>query len=279
MSFAFERSTPRASELLRAALIAEPQRLDWAALAIAALDDGAADLAALELSLDALASRVREARSGEGIDSGLAALQKVLGEEEGFRGHPRPAKAEDSFIDAVLRTKRGLPITLGVLYVEVARRAGIPLYGISFPGQFLGGCYAGLAKRVLNPIDGGKVLGAEEIHALLRKFAPRMQLSEALLMPASVAAIATRMLANLKALYLEKGEGERALRVVDHLLILSPDHPGELRTRAALLSALGAYRAALADVERCLTLGPQSLDASNLAQAAKALRQRVEMLN
>ena len=72
---------------------------------------------------------------------------------------------------------------------------------------------------------------------------------------------------------------DRALKVVDLSLVLSPDHPGELRARASILSSLGAYRAALADVERCLALSPQAPDLHNLQLTARALKDRVEQLN
>jgi len=94
-----------------------------------------------------------------------------------------------------------------------------------------------------------------------------------------VQTIATRMLSNLKRSYLSRGDGERALAVVDLLLLLVPDHPGELRVRAGILSALGAYQAALADVERCLELSPDAPDQRNLRLAARTLKQRVDYLN
>jgi regulator of sirC expression with transglutaminase-like and TPR domain len=105
------------------------------------------------------------------------------------------------------------------------------------------------------------------------KFTPSM------LVAASVRTIAYRMLNNLKRVYLDKGDGDRALGVVDLMLTLAPDHPGELRARAAILSALGAYRAALRDVERCLELSPDAPDQDSLRMTAKALRHRVELLN
>jgi regulator of sirC expression with transglutaminase-like and TPR domain len=97
--------------------------------------------------------------------------------------------------------------------------------------------------------------------------------------PASVKVISSRMLNNLKRLYLDSDERERALRVMDLLLLLTPDHPGDLRTRAGLLSSLGAYRAALADVERCLSISPHAPDSRQLRWTASALRERVDTLN
>ena len=271
---------PRARELLEQALAAQPPRLDWAALAVAALERPAVDVAAVEQALDALAEKVRAQRTGADLTSGLAALRAVLGEQGGYVGEEVDSKrAESSFLDVVLETKRGLPIALSVVYLEVARREGLPLYGISFPGQFLVGADEPGGKHVLDPFNRGRELSFADCAELLKRFAPSATLTPGLLAPAGLPVIAARMLANLKQLYLHRGQGEKALHVVDLLLVLAPDHPGELRTRAALLSALGAYRAALADVERCLKLAPAAKDAPSLALAAKNLRERVEFLN
>jgi len=277
----FDRQAPRAQALLLQALAAQPQRLDLAALAVAALENPDVDAAAFDHALESLALRVR-IRQGErvGLDAALDALRGVLAEEEGLIGddhNPSPAGA--SCVDAVLESKRGLPITLSVLYLEVARRADIALYGISFPGHFLIGADGRDGTQILDPFHGGQRMSFADCAALLKRYAPRINFTHALLTPATVPIIAGRMLANLKQVYLREGQGERALRAIDLLLLVAPDHPGELRARAALLSALGAYRAALVDVERCLELGPLSEDAGRLTAAAQGLRRQVERLN
>jgi regulator of sirC expression with transglutaminase-like and TPR domain len=86
------------------------------------------------------------------------------------------------------------------------------------------------------------------------------------------------MLLNLKRVYLQRGDQARAVKVEDLLLQLAPNHPGELRTRAALLSSLGAYKAALRDLERAMEIGP-SPDSAALVEAAKLLRHRLQFLN
>jgi regulator of sirC expression with transglutaminase-like and TPR domain len=87
------------------------------------------------------------------------------------------------------------------------------------------------------------------------------------------------MLSNLKRVYLEREDAERALTVVDLLLLLAPDHPGELRTRAVLLTKVGAFRAALKDVERCMELSPEAPDRERLDLMTKELRERLANLN
>ncbi|MGQ0505015.1 MAG: SirB1 family protein [Myxococcaceae bacterium] len=273
--------SPSARALLAEALRADPPRLDWVAVAIARLEYADLPPAPIEEALEQLAARVRATR--EESSGGLAplqALQRVLGAEEGYRGNEVQYHApENSFLNIVLEKKVGLPISLSVLYLEVARRARIPLYGVSFPGHFVVACDTEGGKLVMDPFNGGQILTTTGCEDLLAKVAPQVKFTDQMIAPTAVKTIAFRMLNNLKRVYLDQGDGERALRVVDLMLLVSPDHPGELRARAAILSALGAYRAALADIERCLEISPEAPDHQTLVMTAKALRQRVDQLN
>ncbi|GEN12698.1 hypothetical protein MFU01_77350 [Myxococcus fulvus] len=266
------------------ALAAEPPRLDLAALAIATLDRPELDAPACLHMLDVLACRVQvEAErlndKGEAL-APLRALRHVLSDIEGFRGNEDNYHSpENSFLDQVLERKLGLPITLSVVYLEVARRAGIPLYGVPFPGHFLVAHDAGDHKLVMDPFHQGDILTEHGCEELLKRVAPQLKFDRAMLAPAPVELIAYRMLSNLRRVYLGREDRERGLAVVDLLLLLAPDHPGELRTRAALLANLGAYRAALRDVERCLELSPEAPDRERLELTAQELRERAALLN
>jgi len=277
-------SPPLARERLVSALAADPLRLDLAALAIATLNRPELDAPACLHTLDALAVRVqvemeRHMSQGE-VLAGLTALRHVLADIEGFRGNEEDYHhPENSFLDRVLERKVGLPITLSVVYLEVARRAGISLYGVPFPGHFLVACHSGDHKLVVDPFHGGEILTEEGCEELLRHVAPQLKFNPSMLAPAPVELIAYRMLSNLRRVYLEREECERGLAVVDMLLMLAPNHPGELRTRAALLANLGAYRAALKDVERCMELSPDAPDRDRLEITARELRERASLLN
>ncbi len=284
MSITSTLSPPVARERLVSALAADPPRLDLAALAIATINRPELDVAAYLHTLDALAARVQvemERHTGHGeVMAGLTALRHVLADIEGFRGNEEDYHSpENSFLDRVLEQKVGLPITLSVVYLEVARRAGIPLYGVPFPGHFLVACNAGDHKLVVDPFHGGEILTEEGCKELLERVAPQLRFTPSMLSPAPVELITYRMLSNLRRVYLERDESERGLAVVDLLLMLAPNHPGELRTRAALLANLGAYRAALKDVERCLELSPDAPDRDRLEWTARELRERAELLN
>jgi regulator of sirC expression with transglutaminase-like and TPR domain len=277
-------SPPLPRERLVSALASDPPRLDLAALAIATLNQPELDTPACLHTLDALAARVQvemERHDGHGeVMAGLTALRHVLADIEGFRGNEDDYQSPDnSFLDQVLERKVGLPITLSVVYLEVARRAGIPLYGVPFPGHFLVACNSGDHKLVVDPYHGGEILTEEGCRELLERVAPQLKFTPAMLAPAPVELITYRMLSNLRRVYLERDDCERGLAVVDLLLMLAPNHPGELRTRAALLTTLGAYRAALKDVERCLELSPDAPDRERLEMTVRELRARAALLN
>jgi regulator of sirC expression with transglutaminase-like and TPR domain len=277
-------SPPLARERLVSALAAEPPRLDLAALAIATLDHPTLDAPGCLHMLDVLACRVqveaeRLQEKGEAL-APLRALRHVLADIEGFRGNEDNYHSpENSFLNQVLERKVGLPITLSVVYLEVARRAGISLYGVPFPGHFLVAHDAGDHKLVMDPFHHGDILTEHGCEELLKRVAPQLKFDRAMLAPAPVELITYRMLSNLRRVYLGREDCERGLAVVDLLLLLAPDHPGELRTRAALLANLGAYRAALKDVERCLELSPEAPDRDRLELTARELRERASLLN
>ena len=274
-----------ARERMVQALAADPPRLDLAALAIATIAHPDLDVGGCLDTLDALAAHVMvEVERHEEGDCGplarLEALRHVLAEVEGFRGNEDDYNAPDnSFLDCVLQTKKGLPISLSVVYLEVARRAEVPLFGVPFPGHFLVACEARGRALVLDPFHGGQLLTEAGCAQLLERVAPQLQFERKMLAPAPVELIAFRMLSNLRRTYLEREELEACLQVVDLLLLLAPDHPGELRTRAGLLARMGAFKAALADVERCLALGPQAADRESLELTARQLRARAALLN
>ena len=272
-------SHPRAERLLSLAMRA-PQRLDLAALAIAALEYPALDPADTEARLHFLGARVRALHPrSPTADEQLGALRKVLIEEEGYRGNAiNYADPENSFLNVVLIRKVGIPISLSVIWLEVARRCAIPLYGIAFPGHFLVALDAPSGRMVVDPFDRGRSLTPGDCAELLKRFAPAAVLSEEHFEPAAVRSIVWRMLLNLKQVYFQRGDHARAVKIEDLLLQLAPNHPGELRARAALLSTLGAYKAALRDLERALEIGPAP-DAPALVEAAKLLRQRLQYLN
>src|SRR5262249_13532617 len=262
------------------ALKSRPERLDHAALAIAKIEHPNLIPGRYCKILDGYAARIRVRGLRKDHATRLERLRRVLAEEEGFRGNTKDYDApQNSFINVVMDTRRGLPITLSIIYLEVARRAGIPLYGVALPGHFLVACDFPGRTLVIDPFHSGAIRDDAGCNELLQKTDPKAQFSPSMITPATPLSIVQRMLTNLKGSYIKRGDGGGILKVVDILLALSPNDPNELRMRAALFSLLGAFRAALADVERCIQLSPTSPDHATLVMTAKSLRDRAKYIN
>ena len=272
MGAAYELGNPPGREELLHALAEQPPRLDLATLAIAKLGNATLDIAPSLANLEALGQRVAERKERGAAE----ALTSVLADEEGFEGdrvvYDLPA---NSFLDQVLERHRGLPILLSVLYLEVGRRAGLPVSGLALPGHFI----VRVGEELVDPFNGGKRLTIADCQRIVKRAAPSADFNKTMLASPSPKAIATRILNNLKGSWLQRAETDAALCAVDLLLALAPNHPSELRLRAGLLMELGAFRAALSDIETCLKEKPPPVDAMSLVKTAEGLRDRVGQLH
>jgi regulator of sirC expression with transglutaminase-like and TPR domain len=186
----------------------------------------------------------------------------------------------NSFLNEVLDRKTGIPITLAVVYIEVARRVGVAALGVGFPGHFLVrlGARPGdpSAERneptLVDPFHQGRLLDADALSGLLRRANVRAPLSSDMLVPAPTRHIVARMLMNLRGIYTARGDGPRLLLTLDRLIDLLPDLSSELIERAKLYEKLGAPAAALADYERYLSVEPDGADRLLATNAIERLR-------
>ncbi|HYJ08224.1 MAG TPA: transglutaminase-like domain-containing protein [Polyangiaceae bacterium] len=237
------------------------------------------DFAAQRARIDELA-RPLDARGLSGLPPSVQArlLSDYLYVVCGFHGagsdyyDPR-----NSFVNEVLDRKTGIPITLAVVYIEVARRLGVDALGVGFPGHFLvrleaRGPGAELNEPVIvDPFNQGRLLDADALGQLLRQSNVRVPLSNAMLEPARTRHIVARMLMNLRGIYASRGDAPRLLLTLDRLIDLLPDLSSELLERAQLYEQLGAPGAALADYQRYLDLDPDGADALAAGKAVKRL--------
>ncbi len=269
---AYDLGNPAGREDLVDALTMHPPRLDLAALAIAKLGNSELDYEPSLARLDALAAKVSQR-----IDRGAAeALTSVLAGEEGFEGDRVVyGSPENSFLDQVLERRRGLPILLSVLYIEVGRRAGLQVTGVALPGHFI----VLVEDSLVDPFNKGQLLTREDCQRIVKRASPSFDFTDEMLVPPSARAIAARMLNNLKSSWLQQAETDAALSAVDMLLTLFPKHPSELRLRAGLLMELGAFRASLSDIETCLAEVPAPPDLESLMKTADSLRERIGRLH
>jgi regulator of sirC expression with transglutaminase-like and TPR domain len=200
------------------------------------------------------------------LPSKLTAINHFLYRELGFSGNEQDyADPRNSYLNQVFDRKLGIPISLAVVQIEVMRRVGLALDGISFPGHFLVRLPVDDGILVLDPYNQGRPVGFEELR---ERIAPHMdgqmptdqQLFQ-VLEPATARMTAMRMIRNLQAIYQQAGDFERVARSADRLLKLAPDLPEALRDRGMAYAELGYVRGVRDDLTRYLQLRPQADDA------------------
>jgi len=262
-----------------AALVERAQgefRLAEGALLIAQEEYPGLDVAAYLRRLDTMAAVV-SAHLGLEIDPSriVAQLNAYLFDTEGFRGNLEDYyDARNSFLNDVIERKTGIPITLSVVYIELARQVGLPIVGVGMPGHFLVRYSAQPTVFWIDPFHRGQILSHEDCqHLLAQMYGPRLEWSDAYVQPVSDHAILQRMLYNLKAIYVQQSDPHRALGVVERLLLLRPDALTEVRDRGLLQAQMGAVEAALDDLQHYLQLSPEAPDAPLITQHIAALRQ------
>ena len=213
----------------------------------------------------------------------ILALNRYLFEELGFGPNVEDYYDQrNSFLNDVLERRVGIPISLSVLYIEVGRRVGLPLQGVSFPGHFLVKCKLEQGVVILDPYGSGTSLSLQDLQQRLRATRGG-EVSRAIVAAMLVAAdkkqILARMLRNLKAIYVEQGDHNRALSVMDWIVSVVPGDATEVRDRGLLYLQLEGFRAALRDLERYLALAPSADDAQQIRGHVVVLRQTVARLN
>ena len=250
------------------------------------------------LRLDALgqaAARAVERGVAESTDASTAsrvkALNEFLFEEMQFSGSNDYDDPRNSCLNEVLDRRAGIPITLAVVYMEVARRAGIQIDGVNFPGHFLVRCpdmndSIG-ADLIIDPFHGGALLSEHKCRLLLQKHVgSKIAFSKALVSPATRMEIVVRMLLNLKLLYVHMRSFPQARAVTEMLLALTPSALSELRDRGLLAYHLNDVTGALRDLQTYLKLSSareMDKDARDeheqIWEHVKTLRRRVASMN
>lgn len=209
------------------------------------------------------------------------ALERLLGEELGFGGSPGDyQRLESSLLHTVLRQRRGLPIMLSVVWMEVARRAGAPVYGLALPGHFVVGFGDPSGKHVLaDPFAGGKPLSGGELELLVAgATGTRTPVSTAALQPAGPQEIVLRILNNIRAWAGTRPEQSAVRLWAVELSLLLPHHPGRLRfERAQLLVERGEFARGARELEEyadvVAAMEPNAAD--KVRRAARAARARL----
>ena len=188
-------------------------------------------------------------------------LAGFLVDEVGLRGNAEDYyDPRNSLLNEVLDRGLGIPITLALVYMEVGRRAGVPLDGVGLPRPLPA---APLAPPALlfDPFDGGRLLTEEDCRAMLDRLSGgTLAFDPRLLKPASPRHILIRMLNNLRRIYLHRGEFLRTIGALDRVLLLDPDDVGARRDRGLLSLRWGDPARGIEDLERYLVLEPEAPD-------------------
>lgn len=266
------------SELYRVATLPDADPAE-AALWIAAEEYPELDRAAYLAYLDDVARAVRARLEG---DDDLARCRTSVTDEvfvrQGFAGNATEYyDPRNSYLNEVIDRRRGIPISLAVIYLAVGRRLGQPVFGVNAPGHFL----VRHGDVVVDPFAGGRAVERRTLLEQLRQMGvedPEGHLRKLLASPPDTRSILVRMLGNLKANYLQRKDFERSLAVVDRLVHLEPANPIWLRDRGALYQRLECARAAVADLERYLALAPDDPENDLIRETIVKLSRNVPTL-
>ena len=221
-----------------------------AALLIASGEYPELDLAAELRTLDSLADAALPLAGNDGDPLySINRLSEYLFDELGFRGNEEDYyDPRNSYLNEVLSRRRGIPITLSLLYIEVGKRLGLPLLGVGMPGHFLVR-HAGVDDLFIDPFNGGILLSAEECAQLLSRIdATDRPWGPHYLDPITNREFVARMLRNLKTIYWENEDQQRSLRALDWLVALEPNVTRDLMERGIVNYRLGRLREALSDL-------------------------------
>ena len=250
----------------------------------------ALDVAHYVGEIERLGLRLRARLSQHGrAEKKVIALNEFIFGELGFEGNvdayydPR-----NSYLNEVIDRRTGIPISLSILYVELGRRIGLPLEGVSFPGHFLVRLRLRGGMLVLDPFAGGAPQSEDDLRERLTRVVPQAATGgipvdelpvEQFLAPASHRQILSRVLRNLKAIYREADEPARLLEVLNRILVVTPDAHAERRDRGLVYQRLECWQPALEDLSAYIEREPDATDAAAIRDQLVALRAQCARMN
>ena len=240
--------------------------------------------------IERLAMRLRRRiPQGFGAEERLAALNQYLFEELGFSGNTNEYyDPRNSYLNEVIDRRIGIPITLSILYMELGRRIGLPLEGVSFPGHFLVRLKVRGGVLVLDAFAGGAPQSEADLRERLQRVIPEGVADDVpvaelpldqFLEAASNRQILARVLRNLKGIYREIDKPERMLEVMNRIVLVSPQAASELRDRGYVYQRLECWRPALKDLTDYVERAPDAQDVEEVRASLMELAARCKRLN
>ena len=225
--------------------------------------------------IDGLAEEVRDGLAGELAPPViLSEVSRVLYERHGIRGNrDHYYDPRNSFLNDVLDRGLGIPLTLGILFLEVAWRVGLELEGVQFPGHFLLRHRGEAVNLLIDPYHQGAVRFEDQAQEVLdQQYGGMVRLRDVHLNRASKREMVVRLLTNLKGIYQKTRDHGRALGVVEHLLVVHPTSAVEIRDRGVLLAKLGRREEAVAQLESYLNFAPNAGDAHQVEALVRDIK-------
>jgi regulator of sirC expression with transglutaminase-like and TPR domain len=203
-----------------------------------------------------------------------------LFDELSFRGNESEYyDPRNSCLDSVLDRRTGIPITLSVIYIEVARRLGKPVYGIGLPGHFIVQYNDGQYSTFADPFHAGKLLTAEDCRLLAREVGVDIAAEPSTLQPVSTRYILVRMLNNLRSSYFRTKNYTKAIEALDLLVGAFPANAEYYKARGVAALQVRKFRAARADLEKYLKCAPEAEDKAEVTKQLEAIHRWLGRLN
>ncbi|HET9307501.1 MAG TPA: transglutaminase-like domain-containing protein [Candidatus Sulfotelmatobacter sp.] len=262
----------------------EDEKIDLirAALVIARTEYPNLDIEEYAARIERMARRVADAAADLDQQRTLAALNRVIFEQANLRGNREDYyDPRNSFLNDVLDRGLGIPITLSIIYMEVAGRVGFPLSGVGMPGHFLLKHYGDSEQEILiDCFNRGDILSRQDCQSRLDEiYSGEMKLRPEFLHPISRRQILTRMLNNLKTVYLSTRNFRKALPIADLILVIYPRSAEDVKQRALLRYSMGLHGLAAEDLDEYLKISPTASDADEIRQMALSIRRMLALMN
>ncbi len=262
--------------------LGEDLDLAQGALYIAAEDSPDVDIEGSNSILDQMAQEVSEnLEPSMDLPAKLRRLSLYLGVTQGFCGDEEDYyNPRNVYLNQVLKRKRGIPITLSLVYMEVGSRLGIFFEPIGLPGHLVMRAGSPDTEIYVDPFHYGRLLSREDCAHLIRNmFGGKVELTDHHFRPYTKRQFLIRLLANLKNVYTKRGDYHRAIAAADRVALVDPHMSSNLKERAWMFSRTNQYGRAIEDLESYLKLQPEAEDAKRVRGQIRALWKTIATLN
>ena len=258
-----------------------PIELDRGALIIAQERRPDLDITHYLRLLDGLANNFSLPNQPSDLRNRIDCFNTYLFEELGFRGNREAYEdPQNSYLDAVLERRLGIPITLSVVYIEIGRRVGLPIFGVNFPYHFLVGCDAPEEPVFIDPFECGTCLSKTQLTKRLPVVEGNpLRFSEHFIAPAAPRDILARMLRNLKRVHVNERRLSEAIHCGQRIAWLVSDEAENYRDLGFLYYRAHQYKQSIKAFEQYLRCANDPSDRDEIEQNIRVISGRLAMLN